>query len=186
MMPSNHLIETSTDTGEVITSAKNGGANVCFSDWTGGRFISTIGTNAGATVLPFQSWYRFKEAFAPELVERALNETVGSVRHIVDPFGGSGTTALAAQFLGAKPTTIEVNPFLADLIEAKIAPINCDIVAELLEQVFERANKGNASKTPTFRGAPATFIEPGYKSHYIFSKAVARRFPCLPSRDRES
>ena len=176
MMPSNHLIETSTDTGEIIISAKYGGTNVCFSDWTGGRFISTIGTNAGATVLPFQSWYRFKEAFAPELVERALNETVGSVRHIVDPFGGSGTTALAAQFLGAKPTTIEVNPFLADLIEAKIAPINCDIVAELLEQVIERANKGNASKTPTFRGAPATFIEPGYKGHYIFSKAVARRF----------
>ena len=50
----------------------------------------------------------FKEAFAPELVERALHETSDTVRHIADPFGGSGTTALAAQFLGISPTTIEV------------------------------------------------------------------------------
>ena len=105
-----------------------------FIDWTGGRTISTVGTNAGAAALPFQTWRRFKEAFAPELVEIALTETAGTVRHVVDPFGGSGTTALAGQFLGVKPTTIEVNPFLADLIEAKIAPIDfsrtTDVVPE--------------------------------------------------------
>ena len=107
-----------------------GRAYVQFSDWTGGRAIPTVGSNAGAAVLPFQNWRPFKEAFAPELVERALKETAGTVQHIADPFGGSGTTALAAQFLGAKPTTIEVNPFLTDLIKAKIAPINFDLAAE--------------------------------------------------------
>ena len=106
------------------------GPYVQFSDWTGGRAIPTVGSNAGAAVLPFQNWRPFKEAFAPELVERALKETAGTVQHIADPFGGSGTTALAAQFLGAKPTTIEVNPFLTDLIKAKIAPINFDLAAE--------------------------------------------------------
>jgi DNA modification methylase len=70
--------------------------------------------NGYSATIAFQGWRNFKEAFAPELVERAINET-GKVRHVIDPFGGSGTTALAAQFLGAKPTTIEVNPFLADL-----------------------------------------------------------------------
>jgi hypothetical protein len=85
-----------------------------FRQWTGDRELATIGTNAGSATIAFQGWRNFKEAFAPELVERAINET-GKVRHVIDPFGGSGTTALAAQFLGAKPTTIEVNPFLADL-----------------------------------------------------------------------
>jgi DNA modification methylase len=59
-----------------------------------------LGTNAGSIDLPFQGWRRFKEAFAPELIERAVHESIIPVHHLVDPFGGSGTTALAAQFLG--------------------------------------------------------------------------------------
>ena len=135
-----------------------------------------MGTNAGARALPFQTWRRFKEAFAPELVERALSETPGTVRHIADPFGGSGTTALAAQFLGVKPTTIEVNPFLADLIEAKIAPLDFDIAANAFGQVVERVSSGAEPKHPKFLGAPPTFVEPGHNGRYVFSRAVARRF----------
>ena len=146
-----------------------------FSDWTGDRTISSIGTNKGAPVIPFQNWRQIKEAFAPELVERALEETSGTVRHIIDPFGGSGTTALAAQFLGAKPTTIEVNPFLCDLIEAKIAPIDFEFAANTFNRIIDRVTKGSEARKPIFEGAPATFVEPGYKGRYIFSQAVARR-----------
>ena len=152
------------------------GACVQFSDWTGHRPIATIGTNVGARALPFQTWRRFKEAFAPELVDRALIETPGTVRHIADPFGGSGTTALAAQFLGVKPTTIEVNPFLADLIEAKISPLNFDMAVDAFGRIVERVSKGDEPKRPIFYGAPSTFVEPGRNGRYIFSKAVARRF----------
>ena len=152
--------------------------NACiqFSDWIGDRSISTVGTNAGARTLPFQTWRSFKEAFAPEIVERALSESAGSVRHIADPFGGSGTTALAAQFFGVRPTTIEVNPFLADLIEAKIAPLDFDLAAESFGQVVECVARGCEPKRPVFPGASATFIEPGRNGRYIFSRAVARRF----------
>lgn len=94
---------------------------VSFDDWIGGRTIGSVGTNAGAEVLPFQAWRHFKESFAPELIQRAVSESAIPVRHCCDPFGGSGRTALACQFLGVRPTTIEVNPFLADLIEAKLA-----------------------------------------------------------------
>ena len=149
---------------------------VRFSDWTGDRTISTVGTNMGAAVLPFQTWRPFKEAFAPELVERALSETADTVRHIADPFGGSGTTALAAQFFGVKPTTIEVNPFLADLIEAKIAPIDFDLATEAFRHIVDRVANGNEAEQPSFKGAPPTFIEPGHNGRYIFSLAVARRF----------
>jgi hypothetical protein len=148
---------------------------VKFREWTGERTVATLGSNAGSIELPFQGWRRFKEAFAPELVERALTETPGQVRHVVDPFGGSGTTALAAQFLGVRPTTIEVNPFLADLIEAKLVSYDLDQAAaafgSLVDAVWQNARKAR----PVFPSAPRTFVEPGVDGRYIFSKSVARR-----------
>lgn len=100
-----------------------------FADWTSNRELVSLGTNAGAIALPFQSWRHFKEAFAPELVARAHAESRIPVRVCLDPFGGSGTTALACQFLGVHPITIEVNPFLADLIEAKLSKYRADDLA---------------------------------------------------------
>lgn len=149
--------------------------HVAFRDWTGNRPIATIGTNAGAIALPFQEWRRFKEAFAPELIDQAATETSGCINHIVDPFGGSGTTALAGQFLGVRPTTIEVNPYLADLIEAKIAPVDVDAAAVAFGRVVERAGQSEATTVPKFRGAPATFVEPGVEGRFIFWRDVARR-----------
>lgn len=152
------------------------GPHVRFRDWTGDRSVSAIGTNAGSAPLPFQRWRRFKEAFAPEIVERALSETSGTIRHISDPFGGSGTTALAAQFLGVRPTTIEVNPFLADLIEAKVASLDFDAAAAAFARIVERVADSRMLDRPLFPGAPPTFVEPGQNGRYIFSQAVARRF----------
>ena len=71
-----------------------------FDEWTQSRTVSSLGTNSGAPALPFQGWKHIKEAFAPELVARAISESHIPVRRCLDPFGGSGTTALACQFLG--------------------------------------------------------------------------------------
>ena len=160
---------------DVAASPQTAGAYLRFRDWVGDRSIPSIGTNAGTALLPFQTWRRFKEAFAPEIVERALTETYGAVRHIADPFGGSGTTALAAQFFGVKPTMIEVNPFLADLIEAKIATLDFDIAVSAFRQVAEHVASGCEPNQPVFAGAPPTFVEPGLDGRYIFPQAVARR-----------
>lgn len=149
--------------------------HVAFRDWTGDRAITNVGSNAGAAALPFQEWRRFKEAFAPELIEHAAIETPGAIRHIADPFGGSGTTALAAQFLGISPTTIEVNPYLADLIEAKIAPLDVDAAAAAFGRVVERVAHSESLVLPKLPGAPETFIEPGVNGRFIFWHEVARR-----------
>ena len=162
-------------TADPASMAETRGPFVQFLDWTGDRSIPAIGTDSGSPPLPFQRWRRFKEAFAPEIVERALSETPGAVHHIADPFGGSGTTALAAQFLGIKPTTIEVNPFLADLIEAKIATIDFETATAAFGRVVERVAHGCAPSRPLFTGAPPTFVEPGLDGRYIFSRAVARQ-----------
>lgn len=162
--------------GNAGTIEGNSGRNyVQFTTWTGDRQLATIGTNTGSMAIPFQGWRSFKEAFAPELIRRAVEET-GSVRSIVDPFGGSGTTALAAQFLGARPTTIEVNPFLADLIEAKIARYDFESLVAAYSLVRRLARGQDAKVELYLAGAPATFLEPGVKNRYLFSVAVASRF----------
>ena len=76
---------------------------VTFDEWTGRRKLASFGTNAGAEELPFQQWKHIKEAYPPELVARAIDESSIPVRKCLDPFGGSGTTALACQFLGVHP-----------------------------------------------------------------------------------
>ena len=48
--------------------SSNAQMHVSFEKWAGQRELVSDGTNAGAKVLPFQTWHHFKEAFAPELV----------------------------------------------------------------------------------------------------------------------
>lgn len=162
----------------VVAALEPTGVWVGFSDWTKGRSVQAIGTNAGAPTLPFQGWRRFKEAFAPELVEQAASETRAALGReligLADPFGGSGTSALAAQFLGVRPTTIEVNPFLADLIEAKIARYQLENAGHWFGRVVDAAERAPAVTIP-FPGAPPTFIEPGVEGRFIFSAKVAQR-----------
>ena len=56
------------------------GVFVAFDEWIGQRTSIALGTNAGAQPLAFQNWRRFKEAFAPELIERAVRETSSALR----------------------------------------------------------------------------------------------------------
>ena len=146
-----------------------------FLDWTSNRDVSSLGTNTGAQTLPFQNWRSFKEAFAPELIERAVNESPIPVKRCIDPFGGSGTTGLACQFLGVHPVVAEVNPYLGDLIEAKLYPYDSiDTLTSALESVIASI-KTNRSYEPNigFASAPPTFVEPGHNGRWIFDKEVA-------------
>lgn len=148
---------------------------VTFEQWTQGRTVASLGTNSGAIELPFQSWRHFKEAFAPELVARALAQSKIPVTRCLDAFGGSGTTALACQFLGVHPVTAEVNPFLADLIQAKLTVYDSDTIARDLGAVIRGAAKSTATADGLFAGAPGTFVEPGLKDRWIFDRDIADR-----------
>lgn len=85
-----------------------------------------LSTAQGVKEVPFQRWFNFKEAFSPRFVVDAISKAPIKVESILDPFGGSGTTALTSQLLGISPTTIEVNPFIADLIKSKLQKYNLD------------------------------------------------------------
>lgn len=162
-----------------------GSAHASYESWVARRAPDALSTNAGAPIIAFQGWRQFKEAFAPELVRAAAIETADflgrPITACLDPFGGSGTTALTCQFLGIFPTTIEVNPFLADLIGAKLASYDFELLATLLRQITNRRTRTTFRHGP-FPGAASTFVEPGQNGKFIFPRAVAERLSTILDR----
>lgn len=144
-----------------------------FEQWTGRRELATFGTNSGSATIPFQRWRHFKEAFAPEIVYEAVQSSAARVETCLDPFGGSGTSALACQFLGVEPTTIEVNPYLADLIEAKLTAYDAERLVSDLGTVLRAA--GRSDPAQRLQRLPVTFVEPGLDSRWLFDAEVASR-----------
>lgn len=158
-----------------------------FEEWVGDRDLAAPSTNYGARILPFQSWYRFKEAFSPELVAMAVHGSERPVRRLCDPFGGSGTSVLTAQFLGLDSVTIEVNPFLADLIRAKTAQYRVSELIAAVPRVARRASRARAGKPCIPTSLPPTFVEPGLKGRWLFDRAVAHElFVLAATIERES
>lgn len=58
--------------------------------------------------------------FPPELVERCLKAGCPVGGHALDPFGGSGTTALVADGLGMNCTLIELNPAYVEIARKRL------------------------------------------------------------------
>lgn len=150
-----------------------------FDEWVHSREIMCWGTNAGASTIAFQRWRHFKEAFAPELIRRAVIESPIPVKTCLDPFGGSGTTALACQFLGVKPRTIEVNPYLADLIESKLCQYDPIELSSNFGNLVRYSYDASPNIEKLSKQSPATFYEPGEAGRWIFNTPIAERLSCL-------
>lgn len=131
-------------------------------------------TNQLGKITAFQRWFNFKEAFSPKFVIGAIESLGYKPTHIIDPFGGSGTTAITAQLLGIKATTIEVNPFLADIIAAKVTPIPSNKLRQALIEMQDKVNSAS-TKLDRFHNLPPTFIEAPNKTRWIFSETLANR-----------
>jgi hypothetical protein len=119
-----------------------------------------VSSNMGSQDLPLQRWMKFKEAFSPKFVVDALASMPHTPRRCVDPFGGSGTTALTCSFLGIDSVSIEVNPFLADLIEAKLKPPSAFELSASYAAVLERARSCDCDTEAHIRRLPSSFCEP--------------------------
>lgn len=146
-----------------------------YKNWVGERDVPNLATNAGAATLAFQKWCHFKESFAPELVAHALRSAEIPVRRCVDPFGGSGTTALTCQFLGIDPITVEVNPFLADLIEAKLCSYDIARLAKDAGRLAEKVTNTKVDPQRALTGGPKTLVEPGENDRWVFDREVAEK-----------
>lgn len=144
-----------------------------FDVWTKNWSSSAPTTYQGSDGLAFQRWFKFKEAFSPSLVQSVIEGLDKRPQHILDCCGGSGTTGVVSQFLGIKSTLIEVNPFLADLIESKLANYQDIDLPAAAARVIQRANNCMVDLAALRKRLPPTFIEPGVNGRWIFSADVA-------------
>jgi hypothetical protein len=131
-------------------------------------------TNQSAQGIAFQRWFRFKEAFSPSFVTTAIQTLGFRPDLVIDPFGGSGTTAITCQLMGISATTIEVNPFLADVIRAKTSNIAAETLIDAAKG-FRRSLSHTKPDLGVLSYLPPTFIESTDKDRWIFSESVALR-----------
>ncbi len=131
-------------------------------------------TNQAAQDIAFQRWFHFKEAFSPSFVTTAIQTLGFKPNHVIDPFGGSGTTGITCQLLGIDATTIEVNPFLADVIRAKTSHIDAETLIKSA-QSFRHSLARTKPDLEVLSHLPSTFIEAEDKQRWIFSRSFGER-----------
>ena len=61
---------------------------------------------------PFHRWYPFVEGYSKEFIQSIINEIGNKNLICLEPFSGSGTTALELQNIGIKCISFEVNPLM--------------------------------------------------------------------------
>lgn len=74
-------------------------------------------------------WLRLTPAYSLRIVEELIANQ-GPRKRILDPFCGTGTTALCASYHGHSCSTIEINPFLVWLVKAKVEIYSTDQIRE--------------------------------------------------------
>ncbi len=75
-------------------------------------------TFANNMTLPIHRWFRYSAGFSAGWAESVVTEF--GAKRVLDPFGGSGTTVLAAQSAGADGVGVDVHPFVARAAKAKL------------------------------------------------------------------
>jgi DNA modification methylase len=79
---------------------------------------------------------------------------------VLDPFGGSGVTAIEALVLGRKGINIDLNPLAIFLVQNLVAPVNLSDLSDAFENIKQQF-KENAPRTPeTVQKALATYPYP--------------------------
>lgn len=82
-------------------------------------YDSIMQFNKNKTVSIHQ-WYPFVEGYSREFIESILNELNYIPEMVLEPFSGSGTTALELQFKNISCTSFEVSPFMHLLSSVKL------------------------------------------------------------------
>ncbi|MEG1946513.1 MAG: hypothetical protein RR139_05375 [Lachnospiraceae bacterium] len=69
---------------------------------------------------PFHRWYPFVEGYSKEFIQSIINE-IGTIElTCLEPFSGSGTTALELQNIGIKCISFEINPLMYLIAKVKL------------------------------------------------------------------
>lgn len=142
---------------------------LCAKWLTGCLPSAPLSSNIGSGTLPFQRWFHFKEAYSPEFVAQSIECAPYKVSRVLDPFAGSGTTSLTCRMLGIDSVSIELNPFLADLVLAKLTPVSPATFHDNCLKILEKIKISSVDHR-ILEGAPATLCEPGFNNRWIFGR----------------
>ena len=97
--------------------------------------------------MPVHRWFRYSAGFSAEWAASVIKET--NARRVLDPFGGSGTTVVAAEAAGVEGVGVDVHPFVSRVAKAKLAwRADPDV---LLKRAHEDQTH-HVGKVPTRRG----------------------------------
>ncbi len=93
-------------------------------------------------------WLRLTPAYSVHLVGEILGTLTASKPLVLDPFCGTGTTALVCAERGVACDTTDINPFLVWLAKAKTATYSSESLAELggRAELVARAMSGRSKK----------------------------------------
>lgn len=124
---------------------------------------------------PIHRWYPFVEGYSDELVADTLEAAeAGASVGLLDPFGGSGTTALAASLRGHDTMFCEVNPYLAWVADVKVniaresaTDSDVDDLLRLADQVDERLQPGASRHPLVHADQRRTFFPPGVSRQIV-------------------
>jgi len=89
-------------------------------------------------------WLRLTPAYSVHLVE-ALADQEETAAPVLDPFCGTGTTALVCTQRGIDCDTVDINPFLVWLARAKCAPYSQETVLEAGDTLKRSVSRINPS-----------------------------------------
>ena len=100
-------------------------------------------------------WLRLTPAYSVKLVEE-LFDLYDQPRRVLDPFCGTATTALCAAYRGHESVTMDINPFLVWLGQAKTAQYSSAAIASTRDacaRVVEAVKRGTVepAKAPPIR-----------------------------------
>lgn len=103
-------------------------------------------------------WLRLTPAYSVRIVEELLDQTQGHLR-VFDPFCGTATTALSAAYHGHDALTIDINPFLVWLGQAKTRHYTARAIAQTREACAETLLLVNSGRVEATTPPPIHNIE---------------------------
>lgn len=103
-------------------------------------------------------WLRLTPAYSVKIVDEVLAGRIGPL-HVLDPFCGTGTTALSAAYRGYAATTTDINPFLVWLARAKTAQYSSRVLDQTLQTAAESIRSMRSDGATPVAPPPISNIE---------------------------
>ncbi|HEY2409164.1 MAG TPA: hypothetical protein VGI10_24330 [Polyangiaceae bacterium] len=132
-------------------------------------------------------WLRLTPAYSVKLVEQILGEFGEGAESVLEPFSGSGTTALCASYRGMRAVAADINPFLVWLGRVKNARYDTEDELALRAEGAKISRRLRARTTPKSEPPPLKNIErwwgPAELSFVTRLRAEVERAPRGPLRD---